>query len=233
MDYSKIYKRIADSIVNVIQYDKRNNLISTASGVIIDDGSKVLTCSHCINLDININNGILSDDKNRAIPGKIIFNDINNDIAILEIQNFNGVPLRIVNSDSAEIGNEVFTIGYPYNVFSEKTLTCGNIAAFENGLIKIDTSVNNGNSGGPLFNINGDIIGIINTKLGRLSKFLEEIERAKPQASIIIGKIDPIKAFQQMLREMQLNLNIGIGYAIPTKRIGEISILVKSIMIKQ
>ena len=135
------------------------------------------------------------------------------------------------SSKSVEIGNEVFTVGFPYSFPSEKTLTSGNVAAFEDGWIKIDTSVNNGNSGGPLFNINGEIVGIVNAKLGTLSKFLESVEKAKPQIHMSIGNIDPVEIIQQMLREMKQNLNLGIGYAVPTDTIADITPIVKSIIV--
>lgn len=141
------------------------------------------------------------------------------DIAILKFPSTLGQGLDIIFSEQMEIRNEIFTVGFPYKFLSEKTLTAGNIAAFENNLIKIDASVNKSNSGGPLLNINGDIIGVVNTKLGHLSNFLEEIEKAKPQAFIQIGGMDTVKTIQEMLRQMIIGLNLGIGYAIPSSQI--------------
>lgn len=141
----------------------------------------------------------------------------------------NASPIK--TSTSLEIGNEVFTVGFPYSFAGEKTLTTGHVAAFENGLIKIDTSVNNGNSGGALFNTNGEIVGIVNAKLGSLSAFLKNVEQAKPQASMSIGGIDPVQTIQQMIREMRRNLNLGIGYAVPSDTIASISPLVKTLIV--
>ena len=90
--------------------------------------------------------------------------------------------------------------------------------------------MNNGNSGGPLFNRNGEVIGIVNAKLGSLSRFLDNIEKAKPQAFMQIGGIDPVQTIQQMLREMKQNLNLGIGYAIPSDTISQLSPLIKSLI---
>ena len=229
MDYSNVFKAVSPSIVNVVQLDSSNNFCSTASGVLIGDGSKLLTCFHCVNA--NLANGVLINKTNNHVQlGDIIFSDKDNDIAILDLHTIIGIPATIVSSSSLEIGNEVFTIGFPYSFNSEKTLTTGNVAAFEYGLIKIDTSVNNGNSGGPLFNINGEVIGIVNAKLGSLSKFLESIEKANPKASMQISGIDPVKVIQQMLREMKQNLNLGIGYAIPSDTIASLSTYIKSII---
>lgn len=229
MDYSEIYKKVSSSVVNVVQLDANNMICSTASGVLIADGSKVLTCAHC--LDSNLRNCILVDKTSGLVQiGNIIFSDQNNDIALLDMGKSIGPAATIISSSKLEIGNEIFTIGYPYSINSEKTLTTGNVAAFENGGIKIDTSVNNGNSGGPLFNAKGEVVGIVNAKLGSLSKFLDSVEKAKPQAFVQIAGIDPVKTIQQMLREMKQNLNLGIGYAIPSDTIAKLSPLVKSII---
>ena len=229
MDYSKIYKVVSESVVNVVQLDSDTNFHSMASGVIIDDGSKVLTCSHCV--EENFKNGILVDkSKNLVKIGNVIFKDEKRDIAIIDFGRVIGVSARITTSSALEIGNEIFTIGFPYSLNSAKTLTTGNIAAFENGLIKIDASVNNGNSGGPLFNTNGDVVGIVNLKLGGLSDYLEGVEQAQTNIRIRMGGIDAIETIQQMLREMKRNINLGIGYAVPTDLIANISPLIKSII---
>lgn len=63
-----------------------------------------------------------------------------------------------------------------------------------------------------------------------ISKFLEDIEKANPQTFMQISGIDPVKTIQQMLREMKKNLNLGIGYAIPSDTLANISSYIKSIM---
>ena len=231
MDYSSVYKKVKDSIVNVV-FKQGPNAFSTATGVLIDDGSKILTCAHCVS---QTQQNVVFDRKTqKAIPVSIIFYGNPNiniqDIAILQASSTLGKGLPIIHSANMEIGNEIFTIGFPYTFTSEKTLTSGNIAAFESGLIKIDTSVNNGNSGGPLFNSNGEIVGIINAKLGSLSEFLDSVEQAQTHITIRMGGIDAIKTIQQMLREMKKNLNLGIGYAVPTDTIANNIPLIKSII---
>ena len=215
--------------MNVIQVNADNTCRDFATGVLIGDGSKVLTCSHCVNPAFT--NAIYTKTANKYFAGNIIFNDTDNDIAILDMGRVMGAAATIRSSSMLEIGNEVFTVGYPYSFAGEKTLTSGHIAAFEDNLIKIDTSVNNGNSGGALFNKNGEIIGIVNAKLGSLSQFLESVAKAKPQAFMAIDGIDPIETIQQMLKEMKRNLNLGIGYAVPTDTIASISPLIKSLIV--
>ena len=69
---------------------------------------------------------------------------------------------------------------------------------------------------------------MVNAKHGSLSTFLKQVKNAQPGASMSIGGIDPIRVIQQLISEMQKNLNLGIGYAIPTDHIGSISPLVKN-----
>ena len=85
--------------------------------------------------------------------------------------------------------------------------------------MRIDASVNHGNGGGPLFDLSGSQIGVVNAKHGSLSAFLDQIKQAQPMAMISIGGIDPVKAIQALIIEMEKNLNLGIGYAVPTDSI--------------
>jgi serine protease Do len=229
MDYSDLYKQVEASVVNVIFINSEKEPLSTGTGVLIGDGSNVLTCAHCV--DESRTNGIYDPIAKDMKIGKIVFIDKGIDIAILELAKPFGNPLKIKDSVSVEIGNEIFAIGYPYTFPSAKTLVAGNIAAFESGLLKIDTSINKGNSGGPLLNSSGEVIGIVNARLGRLSEYLESIEKLKPQASIVVGGLDPISVMQQMIREMDRNINLGIGYAVPTSAIATKSQLIKTIML--
>ena len=231
MDYSSVYKKVNNSIVNVV-FQQGPKSWSTGTGVLIDDGSKILTCAHCVGMTQQ--NFIFDRTTQKPIPVSLFFygnpNIASQDIAILQASSVLGSGVDIKHSANMEIGNEVFTIGFPYTITSEKTLTSGNIAAFERGLIKIDTSVNNGNSGGPLFNCSGEIIGIVNAKLGSLSDFLDSVEKTQTNITISMGGIDAIETIKQMLKEMKRNLNLGIGYAVPTDTIANNIPFIKSII---
>ena len=108
-------------------------------------------CSH------QYQTGVYYKDRGVIEHGNIIRDFDDKDIAVLQFHEVIGKPLAIVDSSKMKIGNEIMTIGFPYTLNSEKTLIVGNISAFENGLIKINTSVNNGNSGGPLLNMKGEM----------------------------------------------------------------------------
>lgn len=87
----------------------------------------------------------------------------NLDYAIFRIKNFSGRPLKIAKN-RPEIAEEVFTIGSPKGL--ENSFSKGVISQFrENNRIQIDITIDHGSSGGPLFNMNGEIIGITTSGL--------------------------------------------------------------------
>ena len=186
MDFSNSYEKIKNSVVNVLACIGTNP-ISSGSGTIIGNGNMVLTCAHCIVDNTNI--VVRFSGMDNGFIGKVKMINKDYDIAIVELPQIIGPSVTLKDSDTVKIGNEAFVVGFPNNI-NKITALSANIAGFENQrnikLIRIDCSVNHGNSGGPLFNANGELIGVINAKHGSLSDFLK-----------------------------QKNLNLGIGYAIP------------------
>jgi S1-C subfamily serine protease len=224
MDFSNQYNQIQNSVIRVLAITGQGvdqQVLSSGSGVLIDNGTKALTCSHCI-VPNTTSVGVLSGQNNGQIAN-VIFNDPIMDIAILEFQQALGQGVQLGNSNNVSIGQEAFVVGFPSHTTTISALGA-NIAGFElnNGtqLIMIDASVNHGNSGGPLFNSNGELIGIVNAKFGNLSQFLNQVQQANPQASMVIGGINPVQVIQQLIGEMKRNLNLGMGSAIPIHTIG-------------
>lgn len=220
MDFSQEFKNIQESVVNVLALNTQNVLLSSGSGVIISNGDLVLTCNHCIISDAKT--VIRFSGSENFIIGNVVFQDPHSDIALLQFQESIGKPVNFVRSSTVSIGHEAFVVGFP-NGIDKITALAANIAGFElyNGfnLIRIDASVNHGNSGGPLLNASGQLIGIVNAKHGSLSNFLQHVKNAQPQAMMTLGGINPVQVIQKLIVEMQSNLNLGIGYAIPTDHI--------------
>ncbi|MGX9367247.1 S1 family peptidase [Desulfoplanes sp. PS50] len=231
MDFSKPFQNIQGSVVNVLALNQQQAVVSSGSGVIIGNGDLVLTCEHCI-IPNTTTIARFSGASNGQIA-TIVFQDKNSDIALLKFQQPIGKPAPIRTSSSVLIGHEAFVVGFPNNI-DKITALSANIAGFEPSksfdLIRLDASVNHGNSGGPLFNSAGELIGIVNAKHGSLSNFLQQIQQAQPKGMVSISGIDPVKAIQQLISEMQRNLNLGIGYAIPTEHIGTLNTQVKALI---
>ncbi len=136
---------------------------SLGSGFIIKKEGIVVTNNHVI---ANAEDIIVRVD-NKEYQAKVLGSDPYSDIAVLKIessQNFKIVDFG--NSDKARVGDWVVAIGNPFGLGG--TVTSGIISARNRDInltryddfIQTDASINQGNSGGPLFNMNGDVIGI-------------------------------------------------------------------------
>lgn len=213
MPLTNVYQKVKDSVVQVLALNGQN-IISSGTGSVIDDGKIVLTCAHCVVPGAQMS---IADPKTprNALFGTVVFQDQVNDIALIQFPNVVGTPVSLANSSQCAIGNGSFVIGYPMGVM-EQVLLSAHIASITQTAIRIDASVNHGNSGGPLFNLAGEQIGVVNAKHGSLSAFLNQIRNANPGASMYISGIDPVQVIQVLIAEMEKNLNLGIGYAIPT-----------------
>jgi serine protease Do len=137
---------------------------SLGSGFIIDADGLVVTNNHVIaNADeITV---ILSDDS--KFKAKIIGRDVKTDLALLKIDAGKKLPFAVLgDSDSARVGDWVVAIGNPFGLGG--TVTAGIISARSRNInsgpfddfIQTDAAINRGNSGGPMFNIKGEVIGI-------------------------------------------------------------------------
>ena len=141
------------------------------SGFIIDAKGIVITNNHVIQGAEDI---VVRVDGDKDYKAKVIGADPLSDIAVLQINSKeNFIPVKFGDSDKARIGDWVIAIGNPFGLGG--TVTSGIISArnrsiglsrYEN-YIQTDASINSGNSGGPLFDMNGDVIGINTAILGK------------------------------------------------------------------
>jgi serine protease Do len=141
------------------------------SGFIIDEKGIVVTNNHVIQDAEDI---IIRVNGDKEFKAKVIGADPLSDIAILQLETKEKfIPAKFGNSDKARIGDWVIAIGNPFGLGG--TVTSGIISARNRSIglsryedyIQTDASINSGNSGGPLFDMNGDVIGINTAILGR------------------------------------------------------------------
>ena len=146
------------------------------SGVIIDEKGYILTNEHVIhNADPDKITVKLPDG--RKFPGKITGSDPRSDLAVVKIVGKNLPVAKLGDSDTLKVGQWVIAIGNPFGFLlndPQPTLTVGVVSAlnralsgtplgkgkFYEGLIQTDAAINRGNSGGPLVNSKGEVIGI-------------------------------------------------------------------------
>ena len=142
------------------------------SGVIISSDGYILTCAHVVDGASNITVTINDKDYTATLVGE----DTTSDIAVIKIDADGLTPATVGNSDSLKVGQNVMAVGNPLGELGG-TVTGGMISALNRSvtiqgsssvntmsLIQMDASVSPGNSGGGLFNMNGELVGIVNAK---------------------------------------------------------------------
>ena len=141
------------------------------SGFIINEKGIVVTNNHVIQDAKDI---IIRVNGDKEFKAKVIGKDPLSDIAVLQLETKEKfIPVKFGDSDKARIGDWVIAIGNPFGLGG--TVTSGIISARNRSIglsryedyIQTDASINQGNSGGPLFDMNGDVIGINTAILGR------------------------------------------------------------------
>ncbi len=163
------------------------------SGFIIDENGIVITNNHVIQgaEDVFVR---VNGEKN--LKAKVIGADPGMDLAVLQIESDEKfTPVKFGDSDIARIGDWVIAIGNPFGLGG--TVTAGIISARNRSIglsryedyIQTDASINQGNSGGPLFNMDGDVIGINTAILGQ-------------SGSIGIGFAIPSNSAQKVIKQL-------------------------------
>ena len=141
------------------------------SGFIIDEKGIVVTNNHVIDGAEDI---VVQVNGEKKFNAKVVGADPLSDIAVLQLETKEKfIPVKFGDSDKARIGDWVIAIGNPFGLGG--TVTSGIISARNRSIglaryedyIQTDASINSGNSGGPLFNLDGDVIGINTAILGR------------------------------------------------------------------
>lgn len=147
------------------------------TGIIISEEGYILTNQHLARnkgtrLIVNFENG-------ENEQGRVVWCNENIDLAIVKVDRKNLYSAKIGDSDELRIGDEVMAIGNPLGVEFQRTTTCGIISGlnrtltfeendetvFMEDLIQTDASINSGNSGGPLINEKGEVVGVNTIKI--------------------------------------------------------------------
>jgi len=150
------------------------------SGFVISDDGFVLTNAHVVE---GADEVVVTLTDRREFKAKVLGSDTRSDVALLKVEARNLPSVRIGDSSKIRVGEWVIAIGSPFNL--ENTVTAGIISAKARDtgeylpLIQSDVAVNPGNSGGPLINMRGEVIGI-NSQIATLSGAFNGISFAVP-----------------------------------------------------
>jgi S1-C subfamily serine protease len=171
-----VYKRVSPSVVNVTTRVLRRNFFfeiipeeGAGSGFILDAEGHILTNYHVIRGAQSVEVTFIDET---TLPARVVGSDPRNDIAVLQVDAPPELlaPVELGSSVNLQVGQRAIAIGNPFGQFSS-TLTTGVISALERtlqgqdgrqitGIIQTDAAINRGNSGGPLLDSSGRVIGI-------------------------------------------------------------------------
>lgn len=155
-----------------------SNIKSTGTGIVIGKDGVITTNYHVIENNSSIEVDLSKDGVTKSYKAKVMTVDKINDLAIIKIDDasfspLSEIPYAVKTTNAIEVGATAYTIGYPLALSGMGTdvkFTDGKISAktgYDGALNSFQTSipVQPGNSGGPIFNKNGELIGIINAKI--------------------------------------------------------------------
>lgn len=173
-DLSELFKQLDVSVVTieVVEYKVQDQQLTGSgglgSGVVISKEGLIMTAAHVVEsaneISVKLQDGT-------SFPADVISSSAAADVALLKLRivpkNLN--PAKVGDSNNSRIGEQILIIGAPRGL--EHSLSVGHISRKMNknmisngemaGYIQTDASINQGNSGGPMFNLKGEVIGIV------------------------------------------------------------------------
>jgi putative serine protease PepD len=165
---TQIYQRDSPGVVSIKAVTQDGQ--DSGTGIVLNEEGLILTNDHVIagatSLTVNAG-GAISTTR----PATVVGEEANSDLALIHVDpsGLGLKPLKLVSSSSVQVGDSVYAIGNPYGL--EETLTRGIVSALDReisapdgtkitGAIQTDAALNPGNSGGPLLNEQGDVVGV-------------------------------------------------------------------------
>ena len=197
ISWQDIYEKVMPSVVSITCYDGRST--SSGTGVIMDAAGYIITNAHVVEdaLQIEV---LLTDG--RELQARCVGSDILSDLAVLRVSASGLVPAEFGDSDRLRVGDEVVAIGDPLGVELRGTMTNGIISGINRDiksgnrtltLMQTTAALNTGNSGGPLVNCYGQVVGINTMKIG---------DYASESGVEGLGFAIPITAVQTVLEQL-------------------------------
>ena len=173
---SQVYQNNVDSTVGITTeittnyFGYKTTAAASGSGFIITDDGYIVTNHHVIE---GANSVKVTLYDNTQYDAEIVGSDESNDIAVLKIDASGLTPVTLGDSEALSVGDNVVAIGNPLGELTF-TLTSGVVSAKDRSittsnsvmmnLIQTDCAINSGNSGGALFNMYGEVVGVTNAK---------------------------------------------------------------------
>ena len=167
----ELYRQCADSIVSIAGYTDGTAGYYWGSGIVLSKDGLILTNTHLLE-DCDSVTVTLTDD--RSFEGLLVGADATSDIAVLKIEADDLKPARFGDSAKLQVGDRVAAIGNPIGEQFHLSLTDGIVSGLDRGVgqygrnvtaIQNTAAINEGSSGGALFNMYGQVVGVTNMKM--------------------------------------------------------------------
>lgn len=175
-DVAVVAERLASSVVT-ISSDVQSGLATggaTGTGVVLTADGEILTNAHVVEGATEVR--VRFAGETEPVVARILASDEGNDLALLKVDARGLTPATFADPNSLRVGDEVVAIGYALALDGGPSVTVGIISALKrtivtssgalNSLIQTDAAISSGNSGGPLSNMRGEVVGI-NTAVAR------------------------------------------------------------------
>lgn len=179
LNVAKLYQKVIPAVVTIYttsnSYTEKGPVQNQGlgSGVLISNDCHILTAAHVVDGSTKIN---VKTHDGKLRTATVLFSEKSADIALLKLDEPDSslTHATLGDSDVMAVGQNVYAIGSPYGM--ENSFSSGIVSAFRNynalydgtvniEFIQTDAAINSGNSGGPLFNSNGEVIGIASSIL--------------------------------------------------------------------
>jgi putative serine protease PepD len=173
---AQVVNMLADSVVTINSQisDATGEGDASGTGVVLTSDGEILTNAHVVEGATKVSVRFAGETEPRTAT--VLASDPGNDLALLKIDATNLKPATFAQAGTIRIGDQVIAIGYALALDGGPSVTSGIISALKrtiitesgalNGLIQTDAAISSGNSGGPLVNLRGEVVGI-NTAVAR------------------------------------------------------------------
>ncbi|KRO53204.1 MAG: hypothetical protein ABR78_00365 [Acidimicrobiia bacterium BACL6 MAG-120910-bin40] len=221
---AQVVNKLADSVVTINSQvnDASGQGEASGTGVVLTADGEILTNAHVVAGSTSVTVRFAGETEPRKAT--VLASDPGNDMALLKIDATNLKPATFAQPGTIRIGDQVIAIGYALALDGGPSVTSGIISALKrtiitesgalNGLIQTDAAISSGNSGGPLVNLRGEVVGI-NTAVAR-----SDVNQAANNVgfSISVDEIGPVleQLRSQASGEVRQEGFLGVGLAART-----------------
>lgn len=170
LDVARVVEVVGPSVVTIIATldEGMSTGRGTGTGIVVTSDGEILTNAHVVDGASEVK--VLLQGAIDPLPAAVLAQDVGNDLALLRIDRTGLRPAVFADPETVAIGDEVVAVGFALNLDGGPTVTRGIVSALNrtissddgalDGLIQTDTAISSGNSGGPLLNSLGQVVGV-------------------------------------------------------------------------